>query len=150
MQPVHPKVAGGTVAAGPTTDGVSPKTLAAGAAPLAGGILIALVNYAITGTFDSTSIAAVIGGSGGGLVSGAAAYIAKPGPIRSVVLAGEAVFGSVMRTDPGLVEKVKADVLAELAKLPAGLQPVVHAVEADAALIVDPSTAPPDTTAGPA
>jgi hypothetical protein len=115
----------------PATSGVSPKTLAAGFAPTVGGLTVALVNFAITGHFDSTSIAALIAGSGGGLVSTIAAYLAKPGPLREAIVDASAA----AHADPRLVARIEAAVKAEVAKLPASVEPIERAVEGD---LVDP------------
>jgi hypothetical protein len=135
-----------TAAAAATTDGVSPKAHAATIAPLAGGLAVALVNWAITGHFDTTSIAAVIGGSGGGLVAGAAAYIAKPGP--GLHIAGDLV-GDVERDAPGAAAKVETFIHRELERIPAPFRPLEIPLEADvidplAALIPVTKDPPPD------
>jgi uncharacterized membrane protein (UPF0136 family) len=113
-----------------TTQGVSPKTLAAGVAPTAGGVVVALVNLAITGTFDTTSIAALIAGSAGGLTSTIAAYLAKPGIVHEIAVDGEAVAKAVAKADPGLLTKFETLVKSEEAKVPTALQPILHAMEA--------------------
>ena len=110
-----------------TTQGVSPKTLAAGVAPTAGGVVVALVNLAITGTFDTTSVAALIAGSAGGLTSTIAAYLAKPGIVHEVAVDGEAVVKAVENADPGLVKKLETLVKSEEAKVPTALEPILHA-----------------------
>jgi hypothetical protein len=111
------------------TQGVSPKTLAAGFAPVAGGLVVSLVNFAITGSFDATSLAAVIAGSGGGVVSTIAAYLAKPGPVHTVIADAEAAVVAVEHADPKLTDEVKGFIRDELAKLPVALKPVERAVE---------------------
>lgn len=118
-----------------TTQGVSPKTLAAGVAPTAGGVIVALVNLAITGTFDTTSIAALIAGSAGGLTSTIAAFIAKPGVVHEVAVDAAAAVKAVEAADPHLVGKVESFVKKEEAKLPAPFHGILGALDDD---VLDP------------
>jgi len=121
-----------------STAGISPKAPAAGGAVAGSGLLASLVNLIAVGHFDTTSIILALSGSAGGLIAYAAAYIAKPGPVHTIIADAEAAVVAVEHADPSLVslaKHIESVVKAEIAKLPAGLDPLVHVGEDHA---VDP------------
>jgi hypothetical protein len=112
-----------------STAGISPKAPAAGGAVAGTGLLASLVNLIAVGHFDTTSIILALSGSAGGLIAYAAAYIAKPGPVHTIIADAEAAVVAVEHADPKLTDEVKGFIRDELAKLPVALKPVEQAVE---------------------